>query len=546
MFTVINQDEEALETATCTRDKLATLISIAERTMEAKNNPEQAAETNKAKRKQGKELFQAKLIEITKDLTVEGFKSNVAQIIEGKASFQPVERVLQDMPIWVGVAAVHAATYVRVSIGENSPYFVEGIIQGLRQHLFEQGVKPPYNVKLWKDIIKSGEFSRIIVAPIFTSSEHDRIIKVLTCDKLCPFYDDLGRDYETDYVPMTATTENGVAFLHGFKSAEDAQSLRWTSARAAAVVKNITGSEAQAKRVADTLRNVEYHTYEIYPNDCDFGRIYSGFSSGIDSCMSGNESVSMGNKGHLHPCTVYSSALHGKGDNCLALIVAFNDSVSVGRGILNTRTNQMVRWYGAHKAMVQLENVLGVEESNEALENSWLALIQDGTKFLHPYVDGNYCEGELDLKSKRVFLYSSSGSYIDLQVTKGFSYLESEHCCVFNFAKYPESAMTYQPESDTWIADKNIKYAQQCSITGEYFHPYNMSLALVRGEECMVWNEVCFSEWTDLGYDLGWVSNDELDDYRYDEVHHTWCTLAEYNKMIELREDNKAGVTDAA
>lgn len=423
MFNVVATPAEAQEEATGTRYVLAQRISKA--TYPEKPAPVPASdntELHKALRKQGKELYMSKVEEILESFPS---KEQLQGDFEEYDWWLDLDVLLEYKVEWVAAAAMLRAGYFRHQNEITSPYFIEGMFQGMRQYLFQQGKKAPFTLKYSKDP-EVGVY-KAATAPHNTSMRVDYIMF-----HLAEYRDVWYRGLEqADWgAYLISTTENDVALLHGFKSYADAAVFRWTSARAASVVKEITGSDETAKRAADELRNIFNYTYDLYPNDCDFGEVYDSFAGYVGSCMAGEQdSICVGGV-HIHPCTAYSAAYHGSGDNGLVLIVAKVGEEIIGRGIMNANNNKIVRWYGEWKTYVQLSNILQVTEDSDAFEHSWLALLVQHDKdddygmFAHPYIDGGYDEGCIDWGFRRVVLYRSSD--YNLADTDGYRYLNSE------------------------------------------------------------------------------------------------------------------------
>lgn len=551
MYNLIERSQGSSEEATETRQAMANRIQKAMQMVEtaaAEVKTQDNTALNKEKRAQGKALYFSAL-ENVKQVPFDAVAKQAQHFVSGSY----IARVEDHIPAWQAVAAVHAATSQRRGMSENSPYFVEGIIQGLRQQLFTIGVKA--SASAYTDDFAGGHnLCKLLYAPQCSSAAEDVILREFVdgaghLQSPMRGIDRAGFGYSDE---MVATTEDGVAFLHGFKTADDVAALRWTSARAGAVVKELTGNDACAKRAADELRGVYNFTFDFYPNDCGFGAVYESFynselSSCLGSCMAGKERGHLQN-GSYHPCTVYGSAYHGSGDNGLVMVVAKSCGIQTGRGILNVRTGQIVRWYGEHKALVQLNNTMGIHEDGAALKDSWLALITDGDEFVHPYVDGCYEYGSIDHDLKRVWLGCSSDDTADLASIKCTSCLDTRnrHECCYSDVEYPEDAMTYQPITGTWIADCNIDRAEQCAVTGEYLHICAMHYTTIRGDRLLVWNDADWSDWINLGDGIGWVADEDVDDYYYDEETGLYYNDNDYADLIAEREAEQEAEDDAA
>lgn len=265
-------------------------------------------------------------------------------------------------------------------------------------------------------------------------------------------------------------TQDGVAWFAGYATFKDVVQRRFTRQRAAAVVKHCTGSDTEASKAADRIRagTSSCDKVVVYPNDVPFGRVYVDL--GLKSCMA-HSTDAYRTWGDVHPVDVYSSAYFGKGDNGLALIACFADGTATSRGILNTKTGQVVRWYGNHRDWLYVKGTFGIKKDDCALKGAWLALVSDGDEFIGPYVDGFYDHGEVDGDAGRIVLTDCDGHCMD--DTGGvYNYCDGEEqLCCLSGGWYPERGMVHQPESDTWYHPDNVGYRTlRDYYTDEYLH----------------------------------------------------------------------------
>lgn len=463
------------------------------------------------------------------------------------------------------------ATKVRSAVSQSLPYIIEGAVSAAKAAMFKAGVK------LGADSTEAYLLSTMGWSPRGTSGYQDALFSALNATggyagflyHLSDASEDL-QAYWGEYRSVSGapgwaslrpqvtllgyvTTEGTDAMFHGFVGGFGSFSqLRWQSMRLAAAVKQVTGSDTDAQRAADKFRDVNNYNFTVYPNDYPFGDVYVEHASELDSCMSNNADDYECPKG-IHPCDTYSAAWFGAGDNGLALVLACKGADVVGRGILNTQNGQIVRWYGEHKAGLQLKNKFNIEMDSGALDGSWLALVEDDTGFAHPYVDGDYEYG--DLCNGTVVLVSPGA--FDLQNTGGRTdTVQKQYCCI-NQEYYSEEDMTYQPENDTWIlegADAH-RIALECPVTGEYFRKYDGYTRTIRGEDV----EVSYAglrilqdsgDWQCLSDSIGYIHTDNQDDYgtdvngdwyhvddlSYDDVTEESYTHDDYAELLAARD----------
>ena len=341
-------------------------------------------------------------------------------------------------------------------------------------------------------------------------------------------------------------TESGTAWFAGFLSADDVLKLRFRRMRLGAAMKELTGDDAIARKAAD-IRDLNDFELVLHPNDRPFGVEYVRMradGNGLDSCMThspGNYEAPF----DVHPCDVYSCAHYGQGDNGLVLVEAQQGCTPVGRGILNVHTKQIVRWYGEYKAEVMLRNTFGIDTDTDALDDTQLALIQDGIKIAAPYLDG--CQ-LCDIEDGE--LYVRSGGSIDMDDTSGYQYTEQREYDVCSGDYYPESELEYQPIHETYYHPDNTCMGVFCPITEEYCATYDTSNAYVDGEDTRISDAIYFGNidepgsWQNLGGSIGWTEN--VDDYTYDEETDEWYSNEAYEQLIAEREEEQEEDKDEA
>ncbi len=346
-------------------------------------------------------------------------------------------------------------------------------------------------------------------------------------------------------------TAEDTAWFAGFLTEDDVINLRFRRMRMGAAVKEVTGDDASARELSDKCRIVGTYQFILHPNDVPWGEEYIRMRRDgvdLDSCMS--RPWSGYNCPHdVHPCDAYSSAHFGAGDNGLVLVEAQHVGEPVGRGILNTRNNQIVRWYGEYRAKVQLCNAYGIKEDSDALEDSWLALIGTPDVFAGPYVDGDNTAGAVQESTYRVVLGCDG---VVLDGTSGLYYAGGRQQCCIDGEFYPEDDMQYQEHNDTWYHPDNTGDAEICQVTDEYFSYSDGYWLTIDGEEIRVsWagcHRIDTHDYTNLGGVIGYTL--DIDQYRllangdwvcaadamYDEETDDWYTDEEYAALLADRE----------
>lgn len=341
-------------------------------------------------------------------------------------------------------------------------------------------------------------------------------------------------------------TESGTAWFAGFLNADDVLKLRFRRMRLGAAMKELTGDDAIARKAAD-IRYLNDFDLVLHPNDRPFGAEYVRMradGNGLDSCMThstGSYDAPFG----VHPCDVYSCAHYGQGDNGLVLVEAQQGGTPVGRGILNVHTKQIVRWYGEYKAEVMLRNTFGIDTDTDALDDTQLALIQDGSKIAAPYLDG--CQS-CDIEDGE--LYVRSCGDIEMDDTTGYQYTEQREYDVLSGDLYPESMLEYQPIHETYYHPGNAHMGVFCPITEEYCATSDTSNAYVDGEYTRISDAIYFGHidepgsWQNLGGSIGWTEN--IDDYTYDDETDEWYSNEVYEQLLAEREEEQEEDKDEA
>lgn len=340
-------------------------------------------------------------------------------------------------------------------------------------------------------------------------------------------------------------TESGTAWFAGFLNADDVLKLRFRRMRLGAAMKELTGDDAIARKAAD-IRDLHDFELVLHPNDRPFGAEYvrmCGEGTNLGSCMT-YSAENYGAPFGVHPCDVYSRAHYGQGDNGLVLVEAQQAGTPVGRGIMNVHTKQIVRWYGEYKATVMLRNRFGIELDTDALDDVWLALIQDG-KIAAPYLDG--CQS-CDIEDGE--LYVCSGGSIQMDDTSGYQctgQLEQDVC---SGEYYPEDELEYQPIHRTYYHPDNTYIGVFCPITEEYCSRYDTTLGFVDGKETRISDRIYFRRvsasglWENLGGSIGWTQNPE--DYTYDDETEDRYTNEAYEQLVAEREAEQEEDKDEA
>lgn len=360
-----------------------------------------------------------------------------------------------------------------------------------------------------------------------------------------------GREVQTEVYDMgdyrgVVYTEGGTAWFAGFLNADDVLKLRFRRMRLGAAMKELTGDDAIARKAAD-IRDLSDFELVLHPNDRPFGVEY------VRMCKEGSDLVSCMTRSagsydapfDVHPCDVYSCAYYGQGDNGLVLVEAQQGGTPVGRGILNVHTKQIVRWYGEYKAEVMLRNTFSIDTDTDALDDTQLALIQDGSKIAAPYLDG--CQS-CDIEDGE--LYVRRGGSINMDDTTGYQHYPETWYDVCSGDYYPESELEYQPIHETYYHPDNTHMGVFCPITEEYCATQDTSNAYVDGEVTRISDIIhhdCIKapgSWQYLGDSIGWTEN--IDDYTYDEETDEWYSNEAYEQLLAEREEEQEEDKDEA
>ena len=341
-------------------------------------------------------------------------------------------------------------------------------------------------------------------------------------------------------------TESGTAWFAGFLSADDVLKLRFRRMRLGAAMKELTGDDAIARKAAD-IRDLNDFELVLHPNDRPFGVEYvrmRAYGNDLGSCMTHSPSE-YNAPFDVHPCDVYSCAYYGQGDNGLVLVEAQQGGAPVGRGILNVHTKQIVRWYGEYKAEVMLRNTFSIDTDTDALDDTQLARIQEGSKIAAPYLDG--CQS-CDIEDDE--LYVRSGGSINMDDTSGYQRTEQHEYDVCSGDYYPESELEYQPIHETYYHPGNTHMGVFCPITEEYCATSYTSTVYVDGGYTHISDAIYFGtivepgSWQNLGGSIGWTEN--IDDYTYDEETDEWYSNEAYEQLLAEREEEQEEDKDEA
>ena len=414
----------------------------------------------------------------------------------------------------------------------------------------------------------------LVYYPMNTSAIFDEMVRVTGCTSrglLCqngalakftargivsdvyghPSSQHVGAMHYSQLLGMVYTSEDS-AWFAGFLNEDDCVNLRFRRMRVGAAVKELTGSDKQARIASEKQRSVNSFNFVLHPNDVPWGTEYIRMKADgqdLGSCMA-YDTDNYSCPHDVHPCDTYSSAHFGSGDNGLVLVEAQTNGVPVGRGILNVHTKQIVRWYGKYNAEVQLSNKYNIQTDTDALSESWLALIDNGDRFAGPYIDGSDDCGDVSTSEGRVYLGTSGPTLDD---TVGFYYDGDRQQCCIDGDYYPEDDMQYQEYNDTWYHPDNTgDYdAECCPVTGEYFCNDAGYWLTIDGEEVRVswagYHHIDTHDYTDLGGDIGYTLDIEQyrllangdwvqqDDAYYDEETDDWYTEEEHAELLADR-----------
>lgn len=261
-------------------------------------------------------------------------------------------------------------------------------------------------------------------------------------------------------------------WVAGYFTLEDACRLRFRRVRLGAYLAEQGESDASVRILVERAKQqVADATFVAYPNDTEWEGVYT---SGPGSCMA--DSASEYNTwDDIHPVSTYSSALHGCGDNSLVLIASMNGDTVTGRGILNLQSGSIVRWYGDNKAERVLKRSGVGTYNREALEGSWLAYLNRGARFIHPYVDGDLSYGNIE--DGRVYIVNDGE--VCIQETGGSSTSGTKYYCEDIEREMDEDECYYQEHTDTYISDNCDSW--RCPLIDEWVSRYNRTEIMLHG-----------------------------------------------------------------
>lgn len=257
--------------------------------------------------------------------------------------------------------------------------------------------------------------------------------------------------------------QGGETFVGGFFTEQDKRRFRYTSKRLGAYLASLGWDDLRVRTFVEHDRvSRAAAKFTIYPNDITWGDLYVG---GVDSCMSKRSSSYDSSVFDVHPVDVYASSYFGSGDNKLALFTTHDAAGRlIGRGIVSCATKQCVRWYGDFNGERALKNA-GIHINEDALADSWLALVGDDQSFVHPYVDGCYYYGQVSRNTGRIYLSCDDGH--DLEDTNGLRHDCDTVYCAATDRSVPEYHATYFQWQDIWVHNDMVSDYGECRVTGE-------------------------------------------------------------------------------
>lgn len=319
-------------------------------------------------------------------------------------------------------------------------------------------------------------------------------------------------------------------WIAGFLTAEDACRMKFSRVRLGAYLASEGLDDATVRAKVECAKQaVAQAEFHAVPNDCLWADVYTG---GVSSCMS-DEADEYRIWDSIHPVDTYASSYYGAGDNSLVLIYTKEGHEVTGRGILNLQSGKIVRWYGNPVAERALKRSGVSTGYREALSGTWLALIEQDKRFIHPYTDGALAYGEI--KDDRVYITGDSSNPC-LQDTSGSSYRGDVHYCEDLDQDMGEDECEYQPLHNTYISNDCQDY-WRCPASGEYVHPGNRTYMELYGVSVEV------SDYLDHHrYQRAWLfelPNGDwgiLDDQRADE----------FKEQYDIDDDEEEQEEDAA
>lgn len=277
-------------------------------------------------------------------------------------------------------------------------------------------------------------------------------------------------------VPLGYMDTDG-PWVAGFLTPDDTARFRFTRKRLGAWLKDSGVYNDESIRITVEAAKAEQAggVFTIYPNDVLFGDIYHEGRVNVSSCMAASADEYSTWDG-IHPCDTYSTAYHGVGDNGLALFTAENqDGALIGRGIWNRGTKKIVRWYGDEKKYRALRR-LGMERDAEALEGAFIAYINNGSRFIAPYVDGDIECGKVAADEGRVYIQNSG---VNLSETSGVVGVDTVWCVDWQ-EYYDRDECTYQSEHNNWVYGGHDDWV--CAVTNEWVDDHQRDTIHLDGE----------------------------------------------------------------
>lgn len=256
-------------------------------------------------------------------------------------------------------------------------------------------------------------------------------------------------------------------WIAGFASADDTMRGRFTRCTLGSWLSARGVPDEEVKQTVERAKAANAAgSFELYPNDILFGELYEEAGrDGNTSCMAADRDE-YGSDGH-HPTDVYSSAHFGTGDNGLVLVVERKAGESLGRGILNVGTMQIVRWYGSVTGERAMRKA-GIKKTYDALKGSWLSLVQPSgeksRRVVAPYVDGNYQGARADFAERRVYFIKAEGD--TLCETNGYVDLDAAYCVDTGEMESRDTAV-YQSEHNNWISSE-LEDKWRCPVINEW------------------------------------------------------------------------------
>ena len=276
-------------------------------------------------------------------------------------------------------------------------------------------------------------------------------------------------------------------WVAGFLNLDDACKMRFRRIRLGAYLKEQGMQDNEIRdRVEKAKQEVAGANFTAYPNDIRWEDVYI---DGPGSCMA-SPAHAYECWDLLHPVDAYSAAYHGCGDNSLCLLVSKDsEGQNTGRGILNLQSGTIIRWYGdAVAERVLLRQSVNVSD-RWCMRGSWLALLQKGARFIHPYVDGDLSYGKID--GDRVYIVDDSDEPC-IQDTNGSTYMGSTKYCIDVDEQRAEDECVYQDISGNYVSNE-LNDSWRCPVIGEWGRVYDRVSMNLHGVEVEVCEHVYYS-----------------------------------------------------